>query len=169
MHSARKVTVARKAKAARRVLRLAAVALVALALPVGVAACGGKSGGHKSGGDKSGGGTSGAGPTVRHVTSSPARALLGHWKDNLGMDQYFNGKEWFTRSPSGDTWSYRYKVVSQDPAKHAVKTDTYLMVGGETLDEQEVTFTFTNHACTKLTWDMASGPSATYVDGHTQP
>ncbi len=32
-----------------------------------------------------------------------------------------------------------------------------------------MTFTFTNHACTKLMWDMASGPSATYVDGHTQP
>ncbi len=46
------------------------------------------------------------------------------------MDQYFNGKEWFTRSPGGDTWSYRYEVVSQDPAKRTVKTDTYLIVGG---------------------------------------
>jgi hypothetical protein len=168
MHSARKVKLARKA------LRLAAVALVALGLVLAVAACGSKSGGSKSGGGKSGGGkaggsTSGSSPTVRHVTSSPARALLGHWKDNLGMDQYFNGKQWFTKSPGGDIWSYRYKVVSQDPAKHAVKTDTYLMVGGETLDMQEVTFTFANHACTKLVWSMASGPSATYVDGHTQP
>jgi hypothetical protein len=163
MHNMRKVRVARK------VLSLAAVALVSLALALGVAACGSKSDGSKSGGGKSGGGTSGTSPTVRHVTSSPARALWGHWKDNLGMDQYFNGKEWFTRSPSGDTWSYRYDVVSQSPAKRTVKTDTYLLVGGETLDRQEVTFTFANHACTKLTWDMASAPSATYVDGKTQP
>ena len=150
-------------------LRLAAVALVVLALALSVAACGGTSADHKSGAAKPGGSTSGTSPTVRHSTSSPARALLGHWKDDLGMDQYFNGKEWFTRSASGDTWSYKYDVVSQDPAKHTVKTNTYLVLAGQTLDRQEVTFTFTNHACTKLTWDMASAPSATYVDGKTQP
>ena len=85
------------------------------------------------------------------------------------MDQYFNGKEWFTKSPGGDTgrtgtrWSPRTR-----PSTRSRPTRT-LIVGGETLDRQEVTFTFTNHACTKLTWSMASGPSATYVDGKTQP
>jgi hypothetical protein len=179
------------ARAAGNVPRLATVALVvlALALTLGVAACGSRSGGHRSNSHTSGAakkdgstsgtgtpgtgtpgaGTSGASPTVRHVISSPARALLGHWKDNLGMDQYFNGKEWFTKSPSGDTWSYRYVVVSQDQAKQTVKTNTDLILAGQTLDQQEVTFTFTNHACTKLTWDMATSPTATYVDGETQP
>jgi len=158
----------REVKVARKVLRLAAVALVSLALALGVAACGGKSGGGKSSGIKSGD-ESGTSPTVRHATSSPARALVGHWKDDLGMDQYFNGKEWFTKSLSGDTWSYRYDVVSQDPAKRTVKTNTYLVLAGQTIDRQEVTFSFLNHACTKLTWSMASMPSATYVDGKTQP
>jgi hypothetical protein len=170
-------------RAAGKVPRLAAVALVvlalALALTLGVAACGSKSGGHKSSGHKSGAAkpgtgtsgtnTAGTSPTVRHVISSPARALLGHWRDNLGMDQYFNGKEWFTKTPSGDTWSYGYVVVSQDQAKHTVKTNTSLIVAGQTLDQQEVTFSVLNHACTKLTWDMATSPSATYVDGKTQP
>ena len=168
MHSARKV------KVARQVLRFAAVALVSLALALGMAACGSKSGGAKSGGGKpstgkSVAGKSGPSPKVRHVTSPPARALLGHWKDDLGMDQYFNGKVWFTRSSSGDTWSYRYEVVSQDAAKRTVKTYTSLLVGGKPIDRQEVTFTFANRACTKLTWDMASAPSATYVNGETQP
>jgi len=179
MHNRRAVRGGRKVlRPAGRLFRLAAVALVvlalALALMLGLAACGSKSSGHKSSSHKSsaakpGGSTSGTSPTVRHVISSPARALLGQWKDNLGMDQYFNGKEWFTRTPSGDTWSYRYVVVSQDQAKHTLKTNTSLIVAGQTLDQQEVTFTFTNHACTKLTWDMATSPSATYVDGKTGP
>ena len=148
MHRAGRVRIA------QQVLRVAAISLAAVALTLGVAACGGKSAGH---------------PTVPHATSSPARALMGHWKDNLGMDQYFNGKEWFTRSPGGDTWSYHYDVISQDVAKRTVKTNTYLLEDGSKVDVQEVTFTFSNRACTKLRWDMATGPSAIYVDGQTQP
>ena len=48
--------------------------------------------------------------SVPHDTSSPAKALIGHWKDANATNQYFDGSVWSTVTSGNEKWKYGYTV-----------------------------------------------------------
>jgi hypothetical protein len=146
---------------------LFAVAIVFM-LALTLAACGGSA----TVGGSSPSDTPGApgAPLGPRDTSTPAKALLGHWKDANGADQYFNGSEWFTVTSGGETWSYRYEVKSEDAGKKQALLKTYRLEsdGATPTDIQDIRFTFLNKKDTQMQWGIG-GLSADFVDMQLQP
>jgi hypothetical protein len=138
----------------------------------GLAACGGSSGDTAatsaapvaSPSASSGGGGAAAG----HDTSSPAKALVGHWKDANGSKQYFDGGEWFTVMADGTSLSYKYDVKEDDEAANEVLLTTYRLEGGERTDVQDIRFTFLNADRKQFKYGTG-GLTADYVDAQQRP
>jgi hypothetical protein len=147
----------------RRILLLTAAALAVAAALFTVAACGGSSG--------TGASPSPTGPAVvSHDTSSPAKALIGHWKDANAMDQYFDGSVWSTVTSGNERWKYGYLVQSEDAKKRVVvlKTFTIQADGSTDKDVEVITFHFLNEAMTQVQWGVG-GVTADYVNGRVRP
>lgn len=105
-----------------------------------------------------------------HDTSTPAKALIGRWKDADGADQYFDGSVWHTVTAGGEKWKYGYEVVSEDKGARQVRLKTYAIVagGGTNTDVQVIKFAFLDKDYTQVQWGVG-GLTAAYVDGQTRP
>jgi hypothetical protein len=142
---------------------IAVVIVFMLALTVG--ACGGSATvGGPSPSD------SAAAPLGPRDTSTPAKALLGHWKDANGADQYFNGSEWFTVTSGSEKWSYKYEVKAEDADKKQVLLKTYRLGsdGTTATDIQDIRFTFLDKRYRQVQWGIG-GLSADFVDMQLRP
>ena len=146
---------------------LSAVAFVFLVV-LTLGACGGSAADSASGGP-SPSGTARA-PLGARDTSTLAKALLGHWKDANGADQYFNGSEWFTVTSGNEKWSYKYAVKSEHAGKKQVVLKTYRLAGDGTTptDVQDIRFTFLDKKYKEMQWGVG-GLSADFVDMQLRP
>ena len=145
---------------------LVATALVAVVLALAVAACGG----NESVTTSFSPAPSPSGPSVPHDTSSPDKALIGHWKDANDMDQYFDGSVWSTITGGGEKWKYGYEMKSQNAARRQLILKTFAIQkdGSTDTDVEVVTFVFLNKRMTEIQWGV-SGVTADYVDGQIRP
>ena len=111
-----------------------------------------------------------SGPSVPHDTSSPAKALIGHWRDANDMDQYFDGSVWSTVTSGGEKWKYGYKVKSQQAGKRQVILKTFAIQadGSTNTDVQIITFMFLDKRMTQIQWGIG-GVTADYVGGQIRP
>lgn len=102
--------------------------------------------------------------------SSPAKALIGHWHDANDMDQYFDGKVWYTVTAGGEHWKYGYLVRSQDKADQSVLLKTFAIKadGSTDSDVENIRFAFIDTTWDQLQWGQA-GTTADYVDGQIRP
>lgn len=144
-----------------------AAALAAAALALAPAACG------HAAAPVTSSASSTPSPTATYPprdTSTPAKALIGHWKDADGADQYFDGSVWATVTAGGEKWKYGYTVLSENAARRWVRLNTYaFQAGGGTKSEaQDITFTFLDKAYAQIQWGVG-GLTADYVDGQTRP
>ena len=110
------------------------------------------------------------GSSVPHDTSTPAKALIGHWHDANDMAQYFDGAVWSTVTAGNEKWKYGYQVRSEDPAKREVvlKTFTIQADGSTNKDVEVITFRFLDKKMTHIQWGVG-GVTADYVDGRVRP
>jgi hypothetical protein len=143
-----------------------AAALVTMAFALVLAACGGSTGVTTTFSPT----PSPSGPSVPHDTSSPATALIGHWKDANAMDQYFDGSVWSTKTAGGEQWKYGYEVKAQDAAGRQVILKTFAIRadGSTNTDVEVITFVFLDKSMTQIQWGVG-GVTADYVDGHVRP
>ena len=124
----------------KRTPYLLAVALVATLVVLTALACGGSAAVTSS-------------PTqslrassVPHDTSSPAKALIGHWKDANAMNQYFDASVWSTVTSGNEKWKYGYTVQSESVDRREVVLRTFAIQtdGSTDTDVEVITFHFLN-------------------------
>ncbi|GEM_PF-1128272 len=150
----------------KKAASLAAAALTAAAFALALAACGGSAPVTSNFTPT----PSPSGPSLPHDTSSPAKALIGHWKDANDMDQYFDGSVWSTVTGGSEKWKYGYTVKSQSPGKRQVILRTFALQndGSTGTDVQVIRFAFLNTGLTQIQWGVG-GLTADYVDGQIRP
>ena len=144
----------------------------------GLAACGGSSGdttGSPAGSPAApaaspSAAAGGGGSAEGHDTSSPAKALIGHWKDANGSNQYFDGGEWFTVMADGTSLSFKYEVKEEDVAANEVVLTTFRLEDDDKTrtDDQDIRFTFLNADLTQFKYGLG-GLTADYVDAQQTP
>jgi hypothetical protein len=107
---------------------------------------------------------------VPHDTSSPAKALIGHWKDAKAMNQYFDGSVWSTVTSGNERWKYGSTVQSESVDKREVVLRTFAIQkdGSTGTDVEVITFHFLNGRLTQIQWGVAA-VTADYVGGQTKP
>jgi hypothetical protein len=144
------------------------VVVIVFMLALTLGACGGSATDSASGGPSPS--DSPGAPLGPRDTSTPAKALLGHWKDANGADQYFDGSEWSTVTSGGEKWSYKYEVKSEDAGTKQVLLKTYRLESDGTTptDVQDIRFTFLNKKDTQMQWGIG-GLSADFVDMQRRP
>ena len=118
----------------------------------------------------SGGGSAGASASDSSAArdiSTPAGALLGHWSDGSGTDEYFSSAMWYTTMPGAGSRTYKYVVKSQDAATRtiALTTSAVAASGQDRPDAGATNIKFLDASCTELSY----GFDLHYVDAQQRP
>ena len=143
----------------KKALSYFAVVGVLVILGASLLACGG-----------SGGGSAGApasGSSSARDISTPATALLGHWSDGNGTDEYFSSTMWYTTMPGAGSRTYKYVVKSQDAATRTiVLTTTSVEASGQGEPDASATnIKFLDAGYAKMSY----GFDLRYVDAQQSP
>ena len=143
----------------KKALSYVAVVGVLVVLGTSLLACGGSGGGSSP--------AASAPASAARDISTPAAALLGHWSDGNGTDEYFSSAMWYTTMPGAGSRTYKYVVKSQDAAARTVvlTTSTVEANGQDQPDASETDIKFLDAGCTELSY----GFDLHYVDAQQSP